>query len=262
MKKFLILLFVLTGFSPVFAENISSISAVCDEWNNYTNKDGTGAYWEIIKTIYEPVGIKVKTMTMPWKRALYTVKYNKADALVGDYFQKKSTDYLYPNWHISVEDPVIAVFKKEKIKNWDNKGTQSLEGKKVVWIRGYDFDKIFLGKINVIKHEVSSVQQGLRLINFGRDDIFLDYESHIRHAAKKLNFNLDDDFEIKIAKPGEKLYVVFPKSEKSKKLIKIFDSRMSLLAEKKEIEKIYAKWGQKGEKFGKERFGSNGKTTK
>ncbi len=251
----MIIMLIALTFSPTYAENGDSTFVVCDEWYNYTNSDGTGAYWEILKLIYEPVGIKIKTKTMPWKRVLYSVKNKIADALVGDYYQKNSAFYLYPNWHISVEDPVVAVFKKGIIKNWDSAGLKTLEGKKVVWIRGYDFDKTFLNGINVKKHEISTIAQGLNLIDIGRDDVFLDYKHHVQNEAKNLNINLDNDFEIKRAKCGEKLYVVFSKTEKSEELIKIFDSRMSLLAEKGRIEKIYIKWGLKAEKFGKERFG-------
>ncbi|MCP3944098.1 MAG: hypothetical protein GY710_21830 [Desulfobacteraceae bacterium] len=115
MRILLILMFTLMGFSPVFAGNIYSIYVVCDEWKDYTNKDGTGAYWEIVKSVYEPVGIKVKTKVMPWKRVKHIVRHKDADALIGDYYEADAKDYLYPKWHISVEDPVVAVFKKANI---------------------------------------------------------------------------------------------------------------------------------------------------
>ncbi|MCP3944097.1 MAG: hypothetical protein GY710_21825 [Desulfobacteraceae bacterium] len=82
----------------------------------------------------------------------------------------------------------------------------------------------------------------------------MDYESNIRHEAKNLGIDLDKDYEIKAAKRGSKLFVVFAKTKSSEKLIKIFDSRMTQLAESGEIEKIYLKWGLSAEKFGKERF--------
>ena len=257
MKKLLILMVVLIGFPPAFAENINRISVTCEEWHNTTNRDGTGVYWEILKLVYEPVGIEVKTQIMPWKRAKLEVREKRVDALVGDYYEANSSDYFYPKWHITIEFPVVAVFKKGKIKNWDSLGIRSLEGKRTVWIRGYDFDTVFLKGINVIKHEIVVDSQGIRLIDTGRDDVFLDYEAHIRHEANKLNINLDKEYEIKIAKPGSKLYVIFARTEKSKELIRIFDSRMTQLAQSGEIEKIYVKWGLRAEKFGKELFGND-----
>ena len=96
--------------------------------------------------------------------------------------------------------------------------------------------------------------QGMQLIASGRQEVYLDYEPHVRHVAKKLNINLDIDYEIKTAKPGSKLYVTFRKTEQSKELVSIFDNRMTQLANSGKIEKIYVKWGLKAEKFGKERF--------
>ncbi len=61
MRKLLIFSVVLFGFvlmqlCPVFADDIKTFYAVCDEWEGYTNKDGTGAYWEVVKAVY----LKVK----------------------------------------------------------------------------------------------------------------------------------------------------------------------------------------------------------
>ncbi len=257
MKKILILILVFIGFPPAIAEDINSISVACEEWHNTTNRDGTGVYWEILKKVYEPVGIEVKTRIMPWKRAKHAVRDKWVDALVGEYYEANSSDFFYPEWHITVEYPVVAVFKKGKIKNWDRLGLRSLEGRRTLWIRGYDFDTVFLKGINVIKHEIILDSQGLRLLDIGRGDVFLDYEAHVRHEATKLNIDLDNDYEVKMAKPGSKLYVVFSRTEKSKELIRIFDSRMTQLSESGDIEKIYAKWGLRAEKFGKEMFGND-----
>ncbi len=254
MKKILILIFTLFEFSSALAENIDSISVVGEEWPHTTNSDGTGAYWEILKLVYEPVGIKVNTLIMPWKRAKEEVRMKRVDALVGDYYEANSSDYFYPKWHITVEYPVVAIFKKGRIKNWESVGLKSLEDKRVTWIRGYDFDTVFLKGIDVLKQEVTNDMQGMQLIASGRQEVYLDYEPHVRHVAKKLNINLDIDYEIKTAKPGSKLYVTFRKTEQSKELVSIFDNRMTQLANSGKIEKIYVKWGLKAEKFGKERF--------
>ena len=141
MKILLIALSIILTFFSVFADDKRNLLFVCDEWVNYTNSDGTGAYWDIVKAVYEPLGITVKTVTMPWKRALYTVRNNDADGLVGGYYEAGNTAFLYPNWHISVEDPVIALSRKGTIENWDREGVRALEGKRVIWIRGYDFDR-------------------------------------------------------------------------------------------------------------------------
>ncbi len=254
----IILLFLILFNSPLdAAEPVTHVTIVCDEWQNYTNSDGTGAYWEIVKAVFEPLDIKVKTTVYPWKRATYMISQKKADAIVGEYYYSNSSDYLYPDWHISIEDPIVAFFKRGRINDWDKNGLKSLAKKRVVWIRGYDFDKVFLAKLFVEKHEVQSVEQGLRLIKKDRVDVFLDYEAHIRPDAKKLNMNIARDYEVEIAKLGNKLFVAFSKTVRSLKLKSIFDRRMKVLVESGEIERIYKKWGLSMSKFGKERFGTD-----
>ncbi len=73
----------------LYSNETKVIHIVCDEWAGFTNKDGTSVYWEVVKAIYEPTGIRVKTKVMPWKRANYTVLNKKADAIVGDYYIKE-----------------------------------------------------------------------------------------------------------------------------------------------------------------------------
>ncbi|NQY93765.1 MAG: hypothetical protein HRT43_06330, partial [Campylobacteraceae bacterium] len=102
--RFILYGFVFIQATQVYAEDIKSISLTSKEWKGYTNKDGTGAYWEVVKAIYEPLGIKVNTKVLPWKRAEMTVLTKKADALLGAYYHKDK-EFIYPKWHISVEDP-------------------------------------------------------------------------------------------------------------------------------------------------------------
>lgn len=245
--------------TPMESERV--VSVVCDTWVNYTNKDGTGAYWEIVKAVFEPAGYEVACRTMPWKRAKNEVINKNADALIGEYYSEtgNGTDYLYPQWHISIEDPVVALFKKGRIKEWDKRGIYALENNRVAWIRGYDYDTGFLKGIPVMKHEVSEISTGLAHIFRDMVDVFLDYESGIRHEAEGMSFtlNLDRDCEIRIAKPGSRLYVVFANRARSEILIRLFDDRMKMLVETGEIDKIYSKWGQRMNKFQKERYDGN-----
>ncbi len=256
--------YLLFALPPVLAKSIrtvqkpiTEIHVVCEEWSGYTNKDGTGSYWEIVKQVFEPVGIRVETQTMPWKRAKFLVREKHVDALVGDYYDPVAKDFYYPKWHISVEDPVVAFFKKGRFENWDSEGISILADKRVVWIRGYDYHLHFLQGISVQKHEIASLDQGLKLVKIDRDDALLDYEISIRQEAEKLKMNIDDDYVMKVANPGNKLYVVFAKTVRSKRLLRIFDERMEKLAESGEIEAIYMKWGFKPEKFGMTTFTNN-----
>ncbi|OZG75023.1 hypothetical protein BTA51_01070 [Hahella sp. CCB-MM4] len=233
-------------------ESIEEITVVCEEWAGFTNSDGSGAYWEIVRAIYEPEGIKVKSKTMPWKRAEEFVRSKAGDALVGAYFDpsQDNAEFQYPKWHISVEDPVVVIFKKSRLPLWSAEGMQFLAGKRVAWIRGYNFDKEGWLNAPVEVFEISTVVQGLRLLEIDRVAGLLDYSINIRAAAAQAEIQLDD-YSMQVANPGKKLYVKFSNTSRSKKLIKIFDSRMSELAANGTITAIYRRWGYDANKFGR-----------
>ena len=257
MKKRTIFLLILVSlsinwFSMASAES-RRVLVACPEWSGYTNVDGTGAYWEIIKSVFEPCGVSVVTKIVPWKRALFLVENKKADAVIGIYHEPAS-NLFYPQWHISVEDPIVVVYKKAPGTDWQAKGIQSLEERTAAWIRGYDFDRNLLKELRVNKFEFNTIEQGLKLLRIGRIDFLLDYEADIRRAASATITDFQKDYCIQTIKPGQKLFAAFAGTEKSKGLILIFDRQMTHLAQSGEIEKIYLKWGFSAEKFGKDRF--------
>ncbi len=248
---------VLMQHSFVLAEDLKAIHVVCEEWAGFTNEDGTGVYWDVVKAVYEHVGIQVKTEVMPWKRADQKVLRKNADAIVGDYKYQEMAgkEFLYPSWHISVEDPLVAVFKKGAIPDWERRGVQSLAGKKVGWIRGYDFDTTDWLDVTVKKTEVTTILQGLKMLAVGRFEVFIDYGSTIKPEGEKAGIDLEQDYELKTVKLGKKLFLKFANTGRSKQLIKIFDERMSELVTSGKMEQIYTKWGYSMDKFGKERYG-------
>ncbi len=232
-----------------------SILIVCTEWPGYTNPDGTGIYWDLVKAVYDPLGFKVHTKIVPWKRAELMVENKHADALIGDYYypQKDGKERLYPKWHLSVEDPLSAIFKKglHKIESFN-----SMNGKSIIWMRGYDFDKIFLKDIPHKMHEIDSTEKGLNLIMHDRYDVFLDYHANIKNVSKKI----DIDFsllETVIIKLGSKLYLNFSNTENSKKLIGFYDKRIPELLKSGELEKVFTKYNSNMSKFGPDRYNSS-----
>jgi len=249
--------FFITLFSSPEVVAEKSISVVCTEWKGYTNRDGTGIYWDIVKAVYEPLGFKVRTQIYPWKRAEFMVELKQADALVGDYYyaEKDGKERLYPLWHLSVEDPIIAIFRKDR---HEIDSFNSLNDKTIIWMRGYDFDQIYLKNIRHQKREINSEAKGLNLIKFGRYDIFLDYRSNIEAASDKADIDLSF-FETAIMKNGNKLYLNFSNTDNSRKLIQIYDRRIPELLKSGELKKIFKDNNSSLSKFGPDRYSSTKK---
>ncbi|CAM3103973.1 substrate-binding periplasmic protein [Vibrio neptunius] len=240
MKWIVTVLFVLVPAYSL-AQDIQEIELVCDEWPSYTNSDGTGVYWDIVKRVYEPLGIKVNTQTVPWKRAQLSVSSKQKDAYVGDYFDasKDKKDYLYPKEHLSIEESVVVVFKNDYNSEWQSRGTAMLSDKRVAWIRGYGFENNVLKGIDIQLKEVKGIDQAILMLSSDRVDAVVDYQSNI---VKALSSDIDN-YTLLVLEEGQKLFVVFSNTPKSAYLVDMFDKKIKEMREKGEIDAIYAKYG-------------------
>ncbi len=231
-------------------DDINQIDIVSDEWKGYTNKDGSGAYWEVVKAIFEPLDITVQTEVMPWARAELTVKRQQADALLGSYYQDSQLDsFIFPKWHISMEDPIIALYKVNNDIKFQPESLQALQGKRLIWIRGYEFDKTLFRNMTIIKNVISKPKQAIIMLERNRVDLFIDYESSIRQAALEAQLKLETQYNMQMIKRGNKLYLAFSNTARGLKLSKLFDQKMESLASSGAIQAIYTRWGLPNNKF-------------
>lgn len=230
--------------SPLLADNLKIVS---EEWNGYTNEDGSGLYWDIIRAALADSGLRPQFLTMPWKRAEMLAINGDVDAIAGVYYEPSR--YTIPHWHISIEDPV-ALLAAPTAQLTLPLTLEQLAGRRISWIRGYDFDRTLLQNIAVEPVEVSQRTQAVRLVASGRADFMIDYETFIRQAATEQSIKLDTGYQIHILAPGKKLYLAFHKSEQARLWAQQFDAGMTKLVASGEIYDIYRKWNINPSKFG------------
>ena len=213
-------------------ETITSINIVTPEWQGLTNKDGTGLYFELLQMVYEPVGIKVKYEFVPWARAVIYVNSKTNDALLGSY---NTVDAYFPEYPIDTEY-TVAVYKNGIVDRW--LGEKSIENKKVAWVRGYNYHRYLNVKVNF--SEVNRSEQGWKMLMEDRIEFFLNSQNAIKKYVKKNDVDLNG---IKINTVLVKnIYVRFSKTVKSKRLIEIYDKRMSTLIQRGKIQTLFKKW--------------------
>ncbi len=221
------------------SEPISKIELTSEEWEGDTNPDGTGLYWDLIRSIYEPVGIEVNFKIVPYERSIHLVKQQKADAWVGSYRDEEEFA-LYPQWHFDA-DVVTAIFMQDRFPNWA--GETSLKEKNVGWIRGYSYDEYL--ETPVKKHELNNRKSGLSMVSMGRLDAFLDAEADLKDALKKpeIQKNIGDTNKIRMEKVMQlNLYLGFADSDRGRQLMQIWDDRFPELLKTGVIRKLYTKW--------------------
>ncbi len=226
------------GLTELQLKYIKSISVVAPEWEDFTNKDGSGLYWEIMRAVYEPEGIKVKVSIVPWNRAIKMVsKYQTHHAIMGEY--KDSEDHLiFPNFPFDVEH--LSVLSKNNVGNdWDGTLT-SLSNKKVGWIKGIEFFTQDQRDYELVEYR--NIEEGVLMLTSGKIDFLIDLREEIELAMETYKLS-DQDYSINNTPEDKNLYAAFSDNIVSKELINIYNLRIPVLAASGEMAKIYKKWG-------------------
>jgi len=231
MKNLLLLL--------IFALQLSAIQApkeiliTTESWEDLTNKDGSGLYFDIVRAIYEPVAIEVKFKIVPYNRSSNMVKQKKADLWLGSYIDEE--DYaLYPKYYFD-QDIVTAMFKTSKFPNF--KGIKSLKDKNVGWVRGYGYQEYIDVKMKI--HERNDRKTILLSLEKDRFDIFLDDADDMQESIKQIKFDTSKYKFIKLM--TFKLYPAFRNDTKGVELKKIWDARFKKLLDDGSMKNIFIK---------------------
>lgn len=220
--------------------SIHTIKIVTPHWENQTNTDGTGLFFEIIQSVYEPAGIKMSFKFVPWKRAQALVNDKNADAMLCVWQEHADEEHqILPRYPMFIEHTAV-VFKKDKSILWD--GIQTLNQKSAVWLRGYDYHHFKQLRHIEFKqfHEVDTYEMAWMHLNMDRYDVYIDalidMDIYIRKNALDMS-----QYHKKILW-GEKAYPAFSESDRSKKLIEIYDKQIKILFETGKLRRIYEKW--------------------
>jgi len=216
------------------AADISTIRFASEAWEGITNADGTGLCWELFRQVYEPAGVKVEFEIMPYARATQSVQNKHVDASVGVYLNEYE-GVLFAKWHY-LQDIVLTIFKKGAVAAWE--GEKSLRGN-IGWIRGYAFNEYLRNPLKFL--EVDARKSGLKMLEAGRLDFFLDTEGELLGALEegivdKNAYQVETILTLNV-------YLAFADNERGKRLAEIFDTRMEALVATGELKALYEKWG-------------------
>lgn len=214
---------------------IKNINIVAPVWEDYTNADGTGLYWDILQSIYANQNIKLKPSSVSWNRALKMVtKYQIYNAIVGEYLDSEEP-LIFPKYPIDVE--YLSVLSKNgELAFVDIK---SLTGKRVGWLKDYDLIKE--SEIDFTLREYRTVQQGLELLNAGKLDYIIEEWDEIANTLSSNNLSLEN-YQMKEMPEGTDVYVAFADNAVSKVLIEIYNEEIEAMVKSGSMQAIYKKW--------------------
>ena len=214
---------------------IKTINVVAPMWEEYTNADGSGMYWDILRSIYSTAGIKLKPSIVPWNRAMKMVtKYQIYNAIVGEYLDSEEA-LLFPKYPIDVE--YMSVLAKKSATDWQ--GVESLVGKRVGWIK--DYDVIKEQDRNFTLREYRTTEQGIELLNSGKLDYIIDEWDELAIVLKGKNLAIEN-YNMNEMPEGPDVYVAFANNAISKVLIEIYNEQAALMVKDGRMQAIYKKW--------------------
>jgi uncharacterized protein (TIGR02285 family) len=207
-----------------FFSHAQQISVGSDQWPGFTNADGTGIYYTLLKRIYAEHNLEIKIDT--YNRVLNSFHQNKLDIAIGVY-RENIKQGIIPDWFLDTEYPIVA-FDDPSVTKITN--VSDIKNKLVSWKRGYQFD-LFISDIKNV-YLINNTETGFELLNKKRVDVFMDYPKNIpkKYTEKFLSFEIV---------PSRHIYLAFQNTEKGKSLAKKFDQSMTKLRESGELAKIF-----------------------
>jgi len=238
MKSWMIgaLLLCAAVLGEAYAEDAEAmdIRLVSDVWPGYTNADGSGLAWEIMRLIFEPAGVKVKIRSDITTRGIGLVQRGEADAWLGSYRDEDLDGVIYPRGSYGL-DPVVALGLSSK----PAPGLDDLAQYRLTWIRGYGYQRHLPG---VVGYEEIRRRDGvLEMLERGRADFYIDALPDVQLLLQASP--QPDRYRI-TELTGLPMYPGFAASPRGRSLTALYDRRLQALKDDGSLRALYGRWNQ------------------
>lgn len=232
MRRLLWLLCLLC-WSPAWAnERPGEIRVVSEVWANYTQADGRGLAWDLLRALYEPEGVRLSYRSEPYVRAVGLVQRGEADAWVGSY-RNEIDNVIYPRWPYDV-DPIGAL----GLRDSPQPRLATLDRYRLAWMRGYAFER-YLDHLQQ-RNELQRRSSALPMLASRRIDFFIDARPELEEMLQGKGVDASVYRITDIA--SIPLYLGFADNERGRALAQLFDERMQVLHRSGELERLFARW--------------------
>ena len=211
----------------------ADIVLVSELWNEYTEANGTGLGWDLMRKLFEPAGIKVQPRIEPYTRAVGLVQRGEADAWVGAY-ENEVDGTLYPEWHYD-RDEIYAL----GLASNPSPTLKTLGSYRLAWVRGYEFQHYLPNVVHF--NEVTRRDHILSMLDHSRADLYIDAKPEVDFILRQTPEPNRFRTTYLTAIP---LYLSFADNARGRFLRDLFDQRMKKLVHSGELRPIFARWKQ------------------
>lgn len=209
------------------------ITLASEEWNDYTNKDGSGLAWDVLRQVFEPAGITLQTRSEPYTRSVGLAQRGEVDGWVGSY-RDEASGVLYPYWHFD-SDHIYALGLATTL----TPSLATLGNYRLAWVRGYKYEE-YLPNL----HHFNQIERRdgiLPMLQHARADFYIDSLTEARYVLGQAH----DPSQFRLTPIAElPLYIGFADTERGRALMAVYDQRMTALVKSGELKPIFEHWKQ------------------
>ena len=229
----LLMLSALSG-AQAQSELPGEIRLASEVWEAYTEADGSGLGWDVMREVFEPAGVRLDIHSVPYTRSVGLVQRGEADAWVGSYRDEVEGPVFYPK-HPYDRDQIVALGLKDKpVPTLDSLGKYRL-----VWVRGYGYEE-YLPNVRDYR-EVQRRVGILGMLELGHADFYIDARPEVDQVLDRT----DKPQQYKVTNLMQlPLYLGFADTPRGHILAELFDQRMMQLVASGELRPIFARWQQ------------------
>ncbi|MEZ1317421.1 transporter substrate-binding domain-containing protein [Pseudomonas fluorescens] len=211
----------------------SVIHLASEDWEDYTAADGHGLGWDVLREVFEPVGVKLDIRSEPYTRSIGLAQRGEVDACVGAYRDEVS-DLLYPHWNFDTDHIYALGLTSSPVPT-----AQTLGNYRLAWVRGYDYQD-YLPNITHY-NEVIRRTGILSMLLQDRADYYIDALTEVDYVIHRAK---DPSLFRRTHIAELPLYLCFANNPKARKLMALFDQRMELLVKSGQLKPIFERWKQ------------------
>lgn len=225
-----------------------TISIRADNWypmNGAPGAEKPGYMIELAQIIFGEHGHSVDYQTMPWERALATVRAGEEDCVVGAY-KEDAPDFVFPDQKWGLDQ---SAFYVKADSSWQYDGLNSLKGKKIALIGGYSYGEEFDQYVEKnpgvadFLNANNALELNIRKVIGGRVDALVESPAVLEAQLSEMGL------EGKLKKAGdlgeaEPMYIACsPANPKSSEWVQLVDEGTKQLRESGKLQEILSKYG-------------------
>lgn len=229
-----ILISILSFNATSFSAKSIDIIWVTESWPEYTNKDGTGLYHELLSRIFAQSPYNITVKYLPWRRALNQVAKNEAQISGA---LPLNDLYLFASVPILTQPISILVNV-----NSQQFSLQQLAGLIGTWPEMYEHE-LMQPQIAPYINAITSKDRAdaLKLLINSKVDYYLDIKPMLEAQLATLPAEQQQNYQIQNLSTLN-LYLIFSNDEKGRAVREYYDSQTKLLLSKNILQSIYQKY--------------------